>query len=243
MSWAIIGWMLIGLSAILLVLFPFLMRRKSPYKIRKSITIENLLTAQSGAIERGQPRLISFGDEMWSRTYPGLGLHALTLLPKLVDEENALTDGTYVSGGDGSLATLARQIVNNRYHDGFSMILSRSKAQTIMPGTGRISYAVGLLLEIEHQGYGSVALFGNFGPEAVLWTEAVQNKGGYVFAGAGSLSSQAALLINVKDLLIGESLFSTSVPDATGVMTEDVLRLILILGLVVGVILKLAGVL
>lgn len=243
MSWAILGWALIGFSAIILVLLSFLMRRKNLYKTRKATSIDEIFAAQSGAIERGQPRLISLGDQLWERTYPGLGLHALTLLPKLVDEENALTEGTYVSGGDGSLATLARQIINNRYHDGFSMMLSRSKAQTIMPGTGRISYAVGLLSEIEHQGYGSVALFGNFGPEAVLWTEAVQNKGGYVFAGAGSLSSQAALLINVKDLMIGESLFSTSVPDATGVMTEDVLRLILILGLVVGVILKLAGVL
>lgn len=243
MSWAIFGWVLIGLAAIMLVLLSFLMRRKHLYKIRTATSVDELLAAQSGAIERGQPRLISLGDQLWSRTYPGLGLHALTILPRLVDAENCQADGTFVSGGEGSLAALAHQVVQNVYQNGFSIALSRPKVKTIMPGTGRISYAIGLLSEIEHQGYGSVALFGNYGPEAALWTEAVQNKGGYVFAGAGSIPAQAALVMNVKDLLIGESLFSTSGSDVSGVMTEDILRLILILGLVVGVILKLAGVL
>ncbi|MEA3325816.1 MAG: DUF6754 domain-containing protein [Chloroflexota bacterium] len=249
MNWSIVGWMAIGLSALMLVIFSLLRKKPDTYSLRRSVSAEGLMKAQTNAIERGQPRLIAIGDQYWSRTYPGLGLHALTALPILADAENIVDGELSVSGGDGSLVVLARQIVQSDYVNGFSMELSNPRVRTILPGPTQLSYSVGLLYELGLQKYGSIALFGNYGPEAILWTEAVQSRGGYVFAAAGSIISQAVLLFNVRDLVIGESVFSTAglltsnEVDQTRWMTEDILRVLLILGLIAGVIMRLVGVL
>ena len=127
-------------------------------------------------------------------------------------------------------------------------MLSKPGVNTILPGPTKFSYLAGLLSEIGLEQYGSVALLGNYGPEAVIWAEAVQSKGGYVFAGAGSLTAQAALFSNTEDLMIGESLYgasgllNTAMPELTGLMVEDIIRFLLILSLLAGVIMKLVGV-
>jgi len=185
---------------------------------------------------------------LWSRTYPGLGLHALTVLPMLVDGENVMADGMFVSGGEGSLVALARQIVQNDYSNGFLTELSKPGVNAILPGPTKFSYLAGLLSEIGLEKYGSVTLFGNYGPEAAVWAEAVQSQGGYVFAGAGALTAQAALFSNVEDLLIGESLYAvsgslnTARSEVARLMVEDIIRILLILSLLAGVIMKLVGV-
>jgi len=248
-NWSIVGWVVIGLSAIMLVIFSLIGKKPDFYSTRRSVSSEGLKKAQTAAIERGQPRLIAIGDQYWSRTYPGLGLHALTALPILANAENTADGGLSVSCGDGSLVVLARQIVQSDYVNGFSMELSNPRVRTILPGPTQLSYSLGLLSELGLQKYGSIALLGNYGPEAILWTEAVQSRGGYVFAAAGSLISQAALLFNVRDLVIGESVFSTAglltsnEVDQTRWLTEDILRVLLILSLIAGVIMKLVGVL
>lgn len=249
MNWSIAGWVMIGLSAILLVIFSFLVKKNKLYEIKKSASVDGLISAQTKAIERGQPRLISLGDQYWSRTYPGLGLHALTILPTLTEPENVLDGELTISGGEGGLVALACQIVQKDYSNGFSLALSKPGVNAILPGPTPFSYSIGLLSEIELWHYGSISLFGNYGPEAILLTEAIQSKGGHVFAGAGSLPSQASLLLSVQDLMIGESIYSASGllnPSRSAIswiMTEDLMRFLLILSLAAGVILKLVGVL
>jgi len=247
-NWSIVGWVVIGLAAFLLVLFTFLNKKTRHLKVRKITSIDRLVAAQSDAIERGQPRLISLGDQLWSRTYPGLSLHTLTVLPMLVDAENVMADGMFVSSGEGSLVALARQIVQNDYSNGFLTELSKPGVNAILPGPTKFSYLAGLLSEIGLEKYGSVTLFGNYGPEAAVWVEAVQSKGGYVFAGAGPITAQAALFTDVEDLLIGESLYAvsgslnTARSEVARLMVEDIIRILLILSLLAGVIMKLVGV-
>ena len=249
MNWSIVGWVVIGLSALMLVIFSLIEKKPDFYSIRRSASAERLKKAQTTAIERGKPRLVAIGDQYWSRTYPGLGLHAVTALPILANAENIADGGLSVSCGDGSLVVLARQIVQIGYVNGFSMELSKPDVRTILPGPTQLSYSLGLLSELGLQKFGSIALVGNYGPAAILWTEAVQSKGGYAFAAAGSLTSQAALLFSVRDLMIGESVFSMSgllssnPVDQARWLTEDILRVLLIFSLVAGVIMKLTGVL
>ena len=249
MNWSIAGWVVIGLSAVMLVIFSLLGKKPDSYPLRRSPSVDGLMKAQSTAIERGQPRLVALGDQYWSRTYPGLGLNALITLPFLADSENLVDGGFSVAGGDGSLVVLAHQIIQNGYVNGYSMDLSKPRVRTLLPGPTHLSYSMGLLTELRLRNYGSVALLGHFGPEAILLTEAVQSKGGYIFAAAGSLISQAALLLSVRDMLISESVYSISgllsptSTDPSRWLIEDTLRTILIISLVAGVIMKLLGVL
>jgi hypothetical protein len=249
MTWPLVGWILIGLATMLLLIFRFLFKDSVSYPVRRFQAVEQLKTSRVSALERGQKRGIFIGHHLWSRTYPGLGLGAVSALPAFIDMENKADGGQRVTTSDGGLLVLARQIAFGRYKGGFSQPLSEAISELSLPGTSPLSYTAGMLSELRSQPYGSLALLGNYGPEALLWAETLtdQNKG--IFAAAGSLSSQAALFLNVRDLLIGEEVFALNgliesrAEDEAAWLTEDILRVALILLIVVGAVLKMAGVL
>jgi hypothetical protein len=157
--------------------------------------------------------------------------------------------GLTVGSADGGLAVFARQIVKNRYQDGFSPVLHKRGARVALYGLTPLSFTAGLLPELSASKGGALALFGHYGPEAMLWVDALGRKGGGVFASGGTLAAQAVLLLSVEELLIGENTYSyphAQHPDARAarqLFAEDILRLALILGLLIGVGLKLGGLL
>ena len=249
MNWSLIGWIFIGVSAILLALFTFLFRSGKGYPIRKTEAVEAYKGSQVASIEEGRARQVLLGESFWTYVYPGLGLQALTIVPKLLDLETAVDGGMSLSGGDGSLAVFARQIVDGRYQDGFSTKLSPIGVRTTLPGVTPLSLTAGLLSELSLRPYGSLALLGHYGPAALLLAETVIDKGGRVLGTAGTLAAQAALFPSIQNLLIGEmtymlpGLFKKSTGHQAAWLTEDILRVLLILGLIVGAILKMIGVL
>jgi len=249
MTWTLVGWVAIGLSALLLGLFWVLSKQSGFYPGRKIPSTESLLRAQINSIERGQHRQIILGDQFWSFTYPGLGLHALNNLSSFLDSETAVEGGLTISAGNPELVVFARQIVHQSYRDGFSSNLPPARIQTVLPGPTPLSLTAGLLPVLNTSRHGSLALFGHYGPEAILWTEAARSRGSAIFAAAGTLSSQAALFLSVHDLVLGENVFmlpgllKMRQEDQASWLAEDILRILLMLGLIIGAALKLAGVL
>lgn len=249
MTWSLAGWMLIALAAILLVLFHFLFQGKKGYSARRFSETEALMDSRVSAIEKGQCQQVVLGHHFWSRAYPGLGLHALSVLPSLVDTEIGADGGLTVSAGDGSLVVFARQIVQAAYQDGYSSALQPAGVKVALPGPTPLSFTAGLLPEMGRHSLGSLALFGNYGVEAALWAETAVLKGSQVFSAAATLDSQAALYVNVPNLLIGEEVFmlpgllTATADNEVGWLTEDILRGLLMLLLVIAAILKMVGVL
>ncbi len=249
MTWAQVGWVIIILAAVLLVVFRFIIKDRFNHRVRKKGTAEELNHQRLRGIERGLARHVILGDRFWSRVFPGLGLHALTVLPSLVKPDDRADGGQVISGGSGALVVFAQQIVQGGYQGGFSEALTSGDNPVALPGVTPLSYLAGLLLEFNMRPLGSLALFGNYGSTAVLWTEAAHLTGAHIFAGAGSLTAQAALYLNVHDLLIGEEIFllpgliDSTPQNQAGLITEDFLRVSLIVFLVIAAILKMVGVL
>lgn len=249
MSWMVMGWIVIGSAAVLLIAFWILFRTHDFYAVRHSAAIQSLQSAQSGAIERGRSRQLVLGNQLNGWTYPGLGLHALACLPGFLSQESVVEGGLSVSSEDGELAVFARQIARQHYQQGYSLSLHKAGVQTILPGPTPWSLTAGLLSAGTRKIPGSTALLGYFGAEALLWSEAALGSGGDVFSAGGTLAGQSVLFLNVRDLLIGERVFMMpGKPGANrtalaGWLTEDVLRLLLIVGLVLGAVLKMVGVL
>lgn len=249
MTWSLAGWALIGFAAITLSVFSLLYKSHTAYRVRHKPAAKALLNARTSSIERGQRQQIVLGHRLWSQTYPGLGLHSLSVLPTFLDPEAEADGGLSVSTGDGSLVLFARQIIHNRYQGGFSTALHDRGVSAVLPGPTPWSFTAGLLVELVSDPHGSLALFGNYGPEALLWTEAVYAKGGHVLAAAGTIESQAALYLSVRDLLIGENIFmmpgliNPNPKNSAGWLAEDLLRNLLILLLIAAAILKMVGVL
>ena len=248
MIWSLFGWIFIASAAILLLLTRFLNLSKD-YTVRKRLAIEHLQEAQVAAMEQGEERKVLLGDRLSPLAYPGLGLHALSALPSFLDQETGVDGGLTLGSADGGLVVFARQIVQNRYRDGFSPVLHRAGVKTMLYGPTPLSFTAGILPELTASPGGSLSLFGFYGPEALLWVDALNRKGGGTFASGGDLAAQAVLFLSIRDLLIGESTFayphniSGKQNTAKNLFTEDMLRLALMIGLLIGVLLKLGGVL
>jgi hypothetical protein len=249
MTWTQIGWIIIGLAAVLLAGLNVLIRRSKPYKVRINPSIKRLQDQRVVAVERGKGRQVVLGDRFWSHAYPGLGLHALSALPGLVSPEDKGEGGQVVSTGSGALALFAREIVQGCYQDGFSPDLQDRKLPVSLPGPTPLAFTAGLLPELSMHSPGSLAMFGSFGMSSPLWAEAAYMKGGHVFAAAGSITAQAALFLTVSDLLIGEEVFmlpgllAPIAPNQAAWLTEDILRVALMILLIVASALKMAGLL
>lgn len=250
MTWSWLGWGFIGLAAILLVLFMFLFKSKPGYQVRHIPAVKAMLASRAAAIERGGERQIILGQQLLSSAYPGLGLQSLASLSGYLDHENYAAGSLTIAGGDGSLVVFARQILHGRYRDGFSMALHNSHVVDInLPGPTPFSFTAGLLSGFSGSTHPSLALYGFYGAHAMLWTESAVDRGGDVFAAAGSLASQAALFLTVRNLLIGEEimmapgLFDPSASSRASWAAEDLLRFVLILLLITGAVMKMVGIL
>lgn len=249
MSLSMVGWVFIGFAAILLIVFSLLFKDRKGYLARHRPEIDALITARSTAIERGRKQHILLGNQLWSSAFPGLGLHSLLVLPSLLDPETGIDGGLTIDGGDGSLVVFAQQIVENRYEDGFSADLQDKNVNTTLPGPTPLAFTAGFLPEISLHPQGSLILMGNYGPESLLWTEAAASEGAHVFAATGTIASQAALFSSVRDSLLGEEIFALpgalepTPANRAGWLTEDILRILLMLFLTAAAILKIVGVL
>lgn len=243
------GLIVIGLTSILLIVFSVVFKFRQGYQVRHEHGPDKMMHSHVASIESGRGQGVILGHQLLSQAYPGLGLHSLTVLPAFLDPESLVDGSLTIASSEGSLVTFARQIVYARYKGDFSLPLHQLTLNTTLPGPTPLSFTAALLPILSAQPHRLLALFGNYGSEALLWATEVQASGGHVFAAAGSLTSQASLYLQVRDLLIGErvyllpGLIDPSPSDHAAWLTEDVLRTGLIIFLIIAAILKMVGVL
>ena len=249
MNWSLTGWILIGLSAVLLGTFSIIYKYKKGYLTREEPSVNRLYSARTAAFEKGQQVHLGLGQRMWSGLYPGLGLHGLSNLTAFLDREAINSGRLGISSGDGVLVLFARQIIKNQYGNGYAFLLDQQRVIPYLPGPTPATSTAGLLLILGMEKHGATALVGNYSAESVLFSESIQSKDGYFFSATGNLTSQAVLFPSTRDLLIGENvfllpgLFSQDSGLQAGWITEDIIRIAVIFVLIVAAILKMVGVL
>lgn len=118
-----------------------------------------------------------------------------------------------------------------------------------LTGLTPFSFAAGALPVVYDQDAAVNVLAGSFGAEAGLIADAVERTGGMMLAGSEDMAAQAILYASTPDLLVGEELFAAGAYLQAGIShnaslaAQDVFRLGLIAVLIIGAVLKLAGVL
>jgi hypothetical protein len=118
-----------------------------------------------------------------------------------------------------------------------------------LTGLTPFSYAAGALPAMRDENVSANVLIGNFGVEVALLTDAAQRKDTFSLAGSDNLAAQAVLYASAQEPLIGEEVYATGAYIGAGrlhqasLLTQDILRWLLILGILVGTLLKLAGIL
>ncbi len=236
---------IIGLAAILLIVFSILFKGKKGYQIRQDPRVSRLMRAHTAAIERQEHQNIFLGQHLFVPAYPGVGLLAISNLHAFLDTEIAGYGGMTVSAGDGSLVVLAQEIIQGRYREGFDQNLCNLH----LYGPTPLSLTPGILSEFHDKPHHLVALFGSYGPEVLTMLSTARRTGSKIFVAGGNLIAQATLFASVQDLMIGEEIFmlpgllSHNAKSKATMLTEDILRLALILALIIAVILKMVNIL
>jgi hypothetical protein len=118
-----------------------------------------------------------------------------------------------------------------------------------LTGLAPFSYAAGTMPIARDENVSASVVMGDLGAESALIAESADREGTSLIAASDDLSAQAIFYASAQDPLIGEELFAGGAYTGAGAIHEaslnvqDVLRWLIILGVLAGSALKLVGIL
>ena len=244
---SIIGLVLVLVAAGLLLGLTFIRRRSAP-TFRKIAAFTQLKRAIGISVEDGTRLHISLGRSGLQTPNGAPGLAGLAMLRHLVEQTSASDKPPIVTSGAGDLSILTRDTLQAGYQ--------AAGAEDIYdPTTGRLtgltpfSFAAGAIPSMRDENVSSNVFIGHFGPEVALLTDTAERTNSPAIAAAVDPTAQAILYASVEEPLIGEELFAAGAYSNAGpahqasLQVQDILRLVIILVLLGGSLLKLAGLL
>ncbi len=237
----------VALAAILMVLFAFIYRR-SPFSFRSIQALSRIRRSASMVVEDGTRLHVSLGNESLLTPAGASALAGLTLVRKL-GEITSLSDRPPVTTtGNGLLNLLAQDTLRGAHHSvAVDQAFDINNAR--LTGFTPLSYAAGVMPSIRDESISANVLIGNFGPEVGLLTEAADRQNAAVVAASDSLTAQAVLYATSSETLIGEELFAAGAylqagsTHSASLLVQDILRWLIIVALLAGAGMKMAGLL
>lgn len=238
---------LLILAAVLLLAF-ILWRRRSPAALRPIAAYDQLNRAVGLAVENGTRLHFSLGR---GSIFPARGASALAGLAMLrrLSERTSVSDNPpVVTSGDASLAVLSQDTLQSGYRAAGAEEQYRFTTGRLA-GLTPLSYAAGTLPAIHDENVSANVYIGEFGVESALLTEAAERQNSILIASSDNLAAQSVFYASAQEPLIGEELFAAGAYVGAGAAHEaslnvqDVLRWLVVLGILIGSLLKMAGVL
>jgi hypothetical protein len=235
------GLAILILAIALLFLFALDRRSKRKQHFRQIPGLLQLKRSIGETIEQGNRIHVSLGSaglpaETSASALAGLGtLRSIAQFSSLGDLPPESTSG------NGSLALLSKETLRKSFS-------SFDSTQLFDPDNGRMtgvtpfSYALGAIPVVGHEKTSTNLVIGHFGPEAAYLCDAARRQNAFLLGGSDALPAQAVLYVSADDSLIGEETFATAAYLDKGVFqtaslrTQDVLRWVLIIIMIVSVI-------
>lgn len=248
MNWsAMIAFVLVAGSAGLLLGFAILRRKSSPV-FREIPAFIRLRKAIGRAVEDGSRLHISLGRGSLTSSQGAAGLAGLSALRRLADLTSTSDRTPIATSGEPSLTILSQDVMQASYQEatgGGHFDASGARLTGLTP----FSYASGALPILRDEHISANILLGSFGVEAGLLTDAAERQNSFLLAASDYLPAQAVLYASAQEPLIGEELYAVSEyinhspMHAASLSVQDILRWVLIISLLLGALLKLAGLL
>lgn len=247
MNWiGLAGFGFVILSAILMAGLAFL-RRKSTPVFREIPAFARLRKAIGLAVEEGSRLHISLGRGGLTTPQSAAELAGLEMLRRVAELTSASDRPPVATSGDGAIAILSQDALQASGQAVLSTGYDATAAR--LTGLTPFSYAAGVLPVMRDENVSANVLMGNFGIEVALLTDAAERGNTSTMAGSDNLPAQAVLYASAQDPLIGEELYAAGAyikarPFHTAsLIVQDILRWLVVIVILVGAILKLAGVL
>ena len=237
--------LLILAGALLLALI--VLRRRSPAALRPIDAFESINRAVGLAVENGTRLHISLGRGNLFAARGGSALAGLAMIHRLSERTSASDNPPVVTSGDASLAILSQDTLQSGYRaagaeDQYRFTTGR------LTGLTPFSFAAGAMPTTHDENVSANVFIGEFGAEAGLLTEAAERQNSTLIGASDNLSAQSIFYAASQEPLIGEELFAAGAYVGAGAAHEaslnvqDILRWLIILGLLVGSLLKFVGV-
>lgn len=238
---------LVLLATMIMVFFAILDRRFH-FSFRNIRAFTHIQRAARLVVEDGTRLHFSLGNASMLAADGASALTGLVLLRRL-GEFTSLGDlPPIVTTGSGLLNLLAQDTMHAA-HDAVVVEQPFDMNNAHLTGFTPFSYAAGVMSVIRNEKISTNVLFGSFGPEVGLLTDAADRQHSTVIAASEALTAQAVLFASSSDVLIGEELFAAGAYIQAGpfhtasLLLQDILRWLVILALLAGAGMKLLGVL
>ena len=233
------------LTAILLLAFLFL-RRRSAAALRQIAAYDQLNRTVGLAVENGTRLHFSLGRGSLFAARGMSAVAGLAMLRRLSERTSVSDNPPVVTSGDASLAILSQDTLQSGYRaagaeDQYRFTTGR------LTGLTPFSYAAGTLPVPRDENISANVFIGDFGIESALLTEAAERENSTLIAASDNLSAQSVFYASTQEPLIGEELFAAGAYVGAGAAHEaslnvqDILRWLIIVGVLIGSVLKLVG--
>jgi hypothetical protein len=200
------------------------------------------------AVESGQRLHISLGHGGIDGPRGAAGFVGLSVIQRVSRAASISDKPPIATSGEAALAILSQDVM----HDAYRAVNAENHYDPSLgqlTGPTPLSYTAGAIPAIYDQQVSVNMLLGSFGSEVGLLADAAERTGSLTIGGSDNLPAQAVLFASMKEPLVGEELYAggaylqVNPMHASSLIAQDVLRWVLIGFIILGSILKLAGIL
>lgn len=222
-----------------------LVHRKHPYiGLRKTSAVRSSEILSQAAAEQGKRLTIGLGLDVADSV---TAMASLPMLAALTRRSIFTDQPVHATSGGGTLASLSQSVVRGTYQGAVAPELFKPD-YALLAGLSPYAYLAGLLPQAASRANAGIMLYGPHRPESLLAADIAERKGNPVIALTSDLSAQAVLLASSAQLSFGEDYFDggaslqVNPSAAASLRAQDLLRIVITIGLIAGAVLRLLGV-
>jgi hypothetical protein len=233
-------------AIVLIVLFGVMDKTRKRGNLRPIPSLDNLQKSISQTVEGGKGIHLSIGRAGPLTPQFGGSIMSLALLKYIARQSVNGDIPPYVTCGDGFLNMLGQETLDNAYTSARLPAGYRVNGSQVS-GVSSFSYIAGAMMSLRPDDQSVLLIAGSFGSEVALLADLAERRRIHTISGTNDLIAQSMLFVTTRAPLIGEEFFTagaytqnSSLQNAC-LKTQDVLRLVLCGGLLLGAFMKLVG--
>jgi len=229
----------------LLIVFTLRARRGHTFALRRITAYERMQELVHQAAESGQPIHVGMGSGQVGAESTAEAAMSLTVFDYVASHAAAYNQAITGTMGDGTILAAAQGVLQQaRREAGFPERYVGSELR--FSGPEPLAYVAGAARAIKEKTHLASLLFGRFGVEGLWLGEALSDQGLPQLGGASDPSAQALMQPALDEAVIGEEIYAAGAylhrPSHLGSLaTQDVMRIVIILAIIVGVVMTSLG--
>jgi hypothetical protein len=244
---SLLGLAVILMTAVGISVYSLPRSRRVRRAYRQIPAIQKLRRAIGLSVEQGGRIHVSLGKASIFSPMNASVLVGLSTLERIAHLSSVSDRPPVATSGDGTVSILSQDTLRAAYRIANAPELYDPERGRLT-GTTPFSYVVGTFPTVRSERVSTNILVGNFGPEAALLTEESEKQNAFTLAGSDSLAAQVAFYAAAQEPLIGEEVFAVpaylyaSPAHQASLRTQDILRWVVILFMIISVVLAVVGV-